>query len=436
MALRVIHRFVLSTLMVAVLASSGCWSWSFPEEELRHRDSGADATSLDAVADSDMVSDLSMDGRTEASIDASPPCTPADCNNPTPFCDPKTSQCRACEAHVECALYGDLCALAGTCPDPDDIAYVDKDGCSRRTPDGKPGSPWCTLDEANGDTKKYVLVRGSGPYGDVTFNSDHELYAEKRRVTTIAPTDCDKLLIEGGVTVALVGFVIANEGTGGGVRIKGGSKATLVDNTIGPSPCEGVHSNEGSTVILERSFIYKNKKGGVHIDGPFAVVNNIIVKNGGSDTTWGGAKLKPGPAGQKLFINNTVADNIAKEVDKINEVGGVRCEAPLMLVNSILWGNTFNITIPINRRQYSPDCTLDHCDEQRPIGALPPALPNLGVNPMFASSAPDTAADYHLHKTLSKLKDAGVKNSDTPPVDYDNQPRDPNPDIGADEIFP
>ena len=345
---------------------------------------------------------------------------PTLCKGQTPVCD---GNCRACAAHSECPA--GLCRADGSCPAASEISFVDV-GCGSNQ-DGTSKKPFCTIAAAVGESPPYVLVR-AGTYKDTTIDTSKEIYGEPGAI--LKPTACDKLVIDGKITVMLSGFEIQ-----GNVIVKGGAKGTLLRNQIGPSTCIGVNAT-GAEVKLDRNLIFAHLGGGVLLDGKYRVQNNIIVKNGKSDLTWGAVKIAATDP-TSLFINNTVASNIAKGSND-KEAGGVRCEAgasTAVFVNTIFWGNTFNSNAKAaDDRQYGPGCAAQYSLEELKSGATA-ASTNISAPPQLAETGADTAAPYYRLKNSSPARDKGTKTG-APAVDYDGEPRDASPDIGADEIFP
>jgi hypothetical protein len=357
-----------------------------------------------------------------------PSCTgnPSLCVGQTPICD---GVCRGCRDHSECTP-GGLCRADGSCPAASQISFVD-DSCTS-TRDGTKGHPYCKINDAVGKAPPYILVRAGTYSEDTILNTSKEVYAEPGAV--LKPSACDKLVFDGKITALLAGFEIQ-----GAVLYKAGARATLLQNRIGPSPCIGVSTdNPGNEVILDRNLIFDHAKGGVRLDGKYTVRNNIIIRNGKVDRDWGGIKIVATDP-SSLFINNTVASNFSKGSNK-EEAGGVRCEAKAAkatFVNTILWGNTFNNTgALLTDRQYGPGCLALYSLEQLKPDATPASgSKNVAGDPLFSGTGPVTDAPYYRLTSGSPAKDKGT-GAAAPSIDYDGEPRDSAPDIGADEIFP
>lgn len=371
----------------------------------------------------------SPDGAREAATDQHradlpPPCAanPSLCQGQTPICD---VFCRACAAHSECPA--GLCRADGSCPAAAEISVVD-DSCGS-VQEGTSANPYCKINDAVGKPPPYILVRAGTYSGDTIVNTSKEVYAEPGAV--LAPSACDKVVLDGKITALLSGFAIT-----GNVAVKGSAKGTLLRNEIGPSACTGVNGAGAGELVLERNLIVGHSGGGVLLDGSYRVRNNLIVKNGSAALTWGGVKIAA-TTKTSLFVNNTLVGNLSKGGND-KEAGGVRCEAAAAtatFVNTIFWGNTFNTTAAKNGdRQYGPVCQASFSLEELKAGATPAAT-NLSQDPQLATTGLDTAAPYYRLQGGSPARDKGTP-TDAPPVDYDGEPRDAKPDIGADEIFP
>jgi hypothetical protein len=344
----------------------------------------------------------------------------SDCTATTPVCDLVTRTCRACRVHTECdTAAGGLCTLDGACPAEGLIVYVDNS--STASPNGTRKSPYLGINGAMGSNKTYVLVRrGNKDYGDTTLDKSHDVYAEPG--TVIKTTACDKVLFQSAATVVFVGFTVK-----GNVKIKdAGTKVTLLRNTIDGTGynCIGVNmTGADPTMTLDRNLILSHVQGGIFADGYYTITNNYVVKNGSGAAIFGGARLDPvgTPA---VFVNNTVADNVAKGSN--NAEVAIRCEKPLDVVNSIVWTNT---TAGSYKAQLDPDCRPLYSDVQ---GLTPPLTNNnISVDPSFVGGT-GGATPWHITPgPCDNTADA----TKAPPFDYDGDARSATtPDIGADEI--
>ena len=392
-------------------------------------DAATDLPAVDGPVDDDAdltdtgpAPDLTVDAPIPP--DTTKPC-PTTCQGQTPICEPTSGTCRACASPAECPA--GLCAADGSCPDASLIAHVDGSMCPTSQKTGTAAEPYCSIDEAVGQGKLYILVK-QGTYAKdlILDNVTHEIYGEPG--TVIQPSACDKLEIKGGSSVLLQGFSIA-----GNVLVSAGT-ATLAQNVIGPSSCVGVTST--ATVTLRRNLVFQHTGGGMVLGGTYHVENNFIVQNGTTAINFGGVKLATATG---ELINNTVVDNTCQTKGPA-EAGGVRCEVkPTTLVNNIFWGNTFNKTASaLDDRQYRTDrCVSEYAFEELKPGASSTGTGNISAaTPGFAGATPSTsAADYHLLSS-SAARDSGTSGG-APVEDYDGDPRsDGQIDIGADEWSP
>lgn len=434
-------------LLACSLLLGGCWNWSFPSELLKE-DSRPPEARLDVTEDVAPDTEPPDDGprpegppdsqAPDLTFDTVPQCNPA-CvpSSATPICEAGT--CRGCQTHGECQgiSTGELCAADGSCPVESSIAYVDKSAaCSASG--GTKGTPYCSIKEALVTSKKYVLVRPGSYTDDLTFDKvTRELYGEPGAIVDLVA--CEKLLVKTTSNVRLQGFQIktaASDPSKALILLSETAKLTVAQSQIGPSGCIGIKSAAGNTVTLQRSLVVKNLGGGLQLLGTYAVENNIIVQNSSTAVNYGGAKLDPASIATSVFINNTVADNACKGSND-SEACGVRCElAGTELVNNIFWGNTFNATGSVKTdRQYSTKCTADYSFEELDPSATPTNNNITASSSGFVGPTPaTTAAPYHI-TSGSAARDKGAPTG-APSVDYDGQPRDQNPDIGADELVP
>jgi hypothetical protein len=339
-----------------------------------------------------------------------------------PICDGTSHVCRGCLAHSECTTKGGgMCALDGTCPAESAISYVD-DSNTGGTANGSKQYPYKKIADALGKAPKYIFVK-AGTYGDSAISKSHEIYGEKGAV--IAPTSCDNLTIEASAKVVLAGFTIK-----GNLKIKdGGTKATIVENVIGPSSCVGVNASGGDpTLVLRRNLVWKHTGGGLFVDGYYTIVNNFIVKSGSATADFGGVKLKPQTSGQ-TFANNTVADNVSEGNDAA--MAAVRCEGTVPLHNSIVWNNTNTVG---KAKQLDPTCVPHSCDvADGLVGPFPDADKNISSAPNFKGGSGALVDPWRI--VAPSPCDGKADPTKAPTLDYDRQRRSVTaPDIGADEI--
>lgn len=419
----------LAVLNLLALQLSGCWNWSFPEELLGDRGVSLDTIgTIDTIGTNDTIPAIDQ----EIPLDRDDGLSCTACSGTSPICD--GNSCRSCQRHEECG--GGLCLPDGSCPAELDIAYVAAPpACDTGPQDGSRLGPYCTINDAAAQTARtYILVQ-QGSYDQTTISNDHEVYGvdydldgEQAALLLSSSNDCRALVINAGAAVRIAGFKIGvgpEPSANGGVSVEGeGTSATLEHNIIGPSQCVGVTGGKDTAIELRRNLIDGNAMGGISLLDvtSYIVINNFITKNGALTTPLGGAhlKAKDEPA---LFINNTVVGNQAAK-GKEGGLSGVNCEGiSTVVLNSIIWDNTTNDDNDPLKDQHK-SCELNFCNARDAVG-----FGDLAVDPLFKGNG-----DYHLQFN-SPLKNKGIKWPNTPAIDFDGDPRDTTPDIGADEII-
>jgi cysteine-rich repeat protein len=210
-----------------------------------------------------------------------------------------------------------------------------------------------------------------------------------------------------------------------GVEVSGaGASLTVKNSELGPGVdfCEAVYSYDSAHIELERNHIHDNLEGGIWvINSSFHIVNNVIVDNGTSGTSFrGGLSLSSAGYAPTTLTNNTIAYNMGKGGTFI---AGVRCVSPMTLVNNIIWMND------------GPDVS-DACDpwyNDMASSIWDGLQGNISLPPLFVDQP---GGDYHILPT-SPCVDAGdpLGSPPAPPWDFDEEsrPQGNGVDMGADE---
>lgn len=322
------------------------------------------------------------------------------------------STCRlSCAEDADCDL---LCDVdRGQCVDQGEILFVD---CGAGCPgSGSLVEPLCSLQdavEASADGQHIIVYPGT---------CSEPLTVVDLRVRIVGIDDpvvevdtCPAVLVSGGV-VTLEGLVIRGSGPasdreGGGLRVRAGAELRLVRSQVLLGECIGIECQD-SFCDISRSAVAFNADGGLFMDqSDFRIVNCIIGRNGSSSSSWGGVRIDAPQADPAELINCDVLDN--RVDDPMDDVGGVRCDSPATVVNSILWENYGH--------EVSASCAVSYSNVADP--ALEGVDGNINEPPMFVDPA---GFDFHLDAVTSPCIDkgdpAGVPPA--PPEDYEGNPR-------------
>ncbi len=337
----------------------------------------------------------------------------------------------SCLDHAECP--SGVCPATGDCAAEATVSYVDVGVCSSGAQNGDRTDPYCTLSEALASTQPIILL-GAGTYLEqIELTGDAEIYGMPGAFIGDDNNICDAISIHSGARVVLSGLTVGTgENKQGGLTVEDADTTLIMqDCEIGPSFCTGVDGREDTSVHLVRNYIHENQDGGVNMNDvkTFQIINNMVVQNGNAANNFGGCSLKAKEP--SLFINNTIADNIALG-NNDNVPGGVVCKDTLgvptiALINSILWGNTPGLNSGL---QYSPVCVPSYCVLESST-AVPTT--NYSTDPAFIAGGAAGADNYHLQGSSVCINNGTA--ADAPADDFDGELRDSSPDIGADEVL-
>jgi len=334
-------------------------------------------------------------------------------------------RCRACEADDECES-GICDEPSGSCVSEVDIVYVDSTGsgseCTRAMP-----CPTITAGVAAvADSRTYVLV-AAGSYSEFVTIEDKSLTLVGLGADLSATTAGALFTVRGAANVIIEGLRLHDAlgaASGDGIRcaLDGADAPTLALTgvTIDTNARRGVESSD-CTLAIERSTISGNQGGGVSVTGGrAAMVNNMIIRNGGLSSTIGGVMLESITA--LSFEFNTVADNATLGTDF---APGIQCRAttPVLLANSIVHGSAADqIGSPIQ-------CAFSYSFSNQEL----PGSNNRTGDPGFVDP---TKRDYHLQAPSPCVDAADPAATLAIDVDGDPRPQSAGRDIGADERVP
>jgi cysteine-rich repeat protein len=234
-----------------------------------------------------------------------------------------------------------------------------------------------------------LLVASATYQEDVAFTKSLTVVGAPGAALQSTANNAATLTVRGGATVFFQGFIVASAGRGQPpVSVRDlGSRAVLVDVTLGPSTGVGVLVGAGAAVELRRALVTGNQSGGLDVSGSYTIENSVLRQNGGN-----AAKFHTNARGTFRF--NTVTANAS----------GVVCEAATAITSSILFSNG------------RPEVQ----------GACDPSTSLVGADPSFAVDG------FHLNPGSIAIDAAGLA---CPVVDFDNDPRPIGAacDMGADE---
>jgi hypothetical protein len=299
----------------------------------------------------------------------------------------------------------------GVCISDDDILFVRWRVECLENPDigdGSGDNPFCLIQNAINvaDPPRHFIWVFKAEYRENLIFDGVEVILGAEQGTTLRSRDSSSpiITIKNESEVYLEGLRIGGEGSG--------SFGVLC---------------EDSYIELKRNLIYRNRGGGINIEGcDFMIGSNMIVKNGSSfsgGSEFGGVRIT-GNINFSSFIHNTISEN--KVRGGPGKVAGISCVGVNIEVqNSIIWDN--------QGKQVSNECIVIYSD----IGTSwepekePDASGNFTKNPQFI--APSNL-DFHLRFT-SPCIDMGFW-VEFPPSDYDGEKRRMGDgfDVGADEV--
>jgi cysteine-rich repeat protein len=335
-------------------------------------------------------------------------------------CEGEPSRCTGsvqCNRDADCDWLCDDRTRA--CLDAAQVLFVD---CTAPCPGaGTAQQPLCRLQDALDQASPGQAIRVAEGDCDeaVTVAVEDVLVAGVGQVRLQSPA-CPTLVVD-GVSALLRGIRVRGvSGTGGGVRVTNAADATLRRLVITGGSCVGLWCEAGSSCVLERSVVAFAAGGGVQIQGSdFLLYNNYIGLNGSSAAQRGGIRVDAPGASPAVIVNNTLVGNEAAP----GIAGGVQCDGPATVRNTILWENA--------GAEVSGACEVRYCDVDQ--ADLAGTHGNLREPPRFVDPG---SYNFRL-QTDSPCVDAGDPAGvpPAPPTDFDGQPRPQGNgvDIGADE---
>lgn len=285
-----------------------------------------------------------------------------DCKRPgKTFCDQTDNICKGCTMHSQCIPGSGICKLdasllatndtlsaIGECVSTNDVIYVDKGYVNCSTGDGTLGKPFCEINQAVATGKSYINLKGNGSaavnmYQPATVDGGKQIVilGPGRDVPATLQAVISGITVTGAARITLNGLSVTNNS--GLPSVQCNSSATLyirntqISNYV--TPGGGIYANSCAKVEVEKTKIAGTAGYGIFITGGSGhrVVNNAII-NGGSVAEPAGMRLSGNATG--LFAFNTIGNN---------RQGGVVCDAPVAVTDSIIMTNGID-------PQVSPNC--------------------------------------------------------------------------------
>lgn len=333
-----------------------------------------------------------------------------------------------CEQNADCP--SGLCLdlplgdyAAGTCVPSDTVRYVDWDRCGGGAKTGQQDNPFCEVQDAivdlPSDTQLHIIqVKASTrPYQGIKINHQHVAlfgpWADPRLKGTRWDQSPAATLVAKNTTY-YAGLLVPVEGSNQveaivdglavtantssftecstqclalNVEPQNGSAAlTLRRSVVSGSTGNGISVFSGKfTLIMDRCKVTNNKGIGLGLSSNnvmYTVTNSVFANNGDAGVVLDGM-------GAGIFDSNTVIHNGTP-----NNGGGILCNGPRSVSNSIVFENTNG-----NSSQFTSTCQLhntivgkDSKSESDGIGCSPPLTADWQLTPQ-STCAIDRAQD-------------------------------------------
>ncbi len=372
----------------------------------------------------------------------------------TPICD--ANECRACRTHADCDIAGGVCNRAtGECLEESEVIYVDKDdGDCASDGGGTRAAPFCVLqdgvDEASSTARDVILVEArdvdSDSYMPITMSDAGTVWIVGRNGAKVSPIaiNISVVYVTGETDLTVDGLELFNgsvsgvgmecdgsistqpsvsiiqsdihDNNGGGVDATD-CTVTLDSNTITDNNGGGVDATD-CTVTLDSNTITGNNGGGISLSScGFVLMNNFVTGNGPTATV-GGVRIS-GTEEPRIFEYNTVAGNFVSSA----VAGGIRCDDPVEIRNSIVYGNTND--------ELESDCVPRSCLIEDTSGADG----DNNIREQSPSFVNAFEGNYHIEDIPPSVCIDAADQTWTVDHDVDNQtrPQGGGYDIGADE---
>jgi hypothetical protein len=351
---------------------------------------------------------------------------PQACTTATPVCG-SDDMCRPCAGDSECTASG-ACMVDGSCALASAVLYASPTGGANST---CAIGDKCTLDHALTlvDTTHTIIHLDPGTYGTagITPTQDMTIVGRGATIDKNMGGNGPVFTIAAGrsITLDLMTITGGDDPTlGSGITC---TSATLAIHaaTISTNAGMGINSAD-CNVVLARSTVYNNTKGGVYLNGitttmTFDVTDNFIIHNGnGTDALLGGLTIGPTIVSTSRLEFNTIADNTTSTGSA--HAGGVACDITNFHAN--------NNIVARNLKVSSPSQTFGVCDY--PTSKVQDDV--VGLDFARVDSGPPYSYEIGTNSTAKDM--ATTASTVDIDVDGDHRPQGAQKDIGADEYKP
>ena len=369
----------------------------------------------------------------------------ADDNCPTSgmqVCDSESHACRACRADSECTS-GVCNELNGECAN--NVLHVDSDPANTPSDSNDcltPATPCLTVTGAMAKTvsgTRYIAVHAADveylSAGEIAVTGSASVYvkgipdpAQPDYVATLDRSGTGPILSVDGSSASLtiVGVTLSGaSGTDGdGVECSNVARLTVLETILSNNAHYGINA-AGCNLIIDRSTIRENTRGGGHVDGEFSITNTFIHGNVGT-SSFGGLEIDLDPS--DVFAHNTIFRNTANT----GVPGGLRCIGTGTARHNIIYGSLGTIV------EYNPVGGCSH--EYSLIGTT--AATGTGnitagtVDEIHFANIATLPHDLHLTAGSIAIDKGGPNDGAGRTIsDFDGDPRPVNmADLGADEV--
>lgn len=360
-------------------------------------------------------------------------------------CDAASNTCRACRADSECTS-GVCNELNGECANT--VLHVDNRGGSNGNDANdclSAAMPCLTVAGAMAKTvtgTRYIAVHASATQyagtAEVLVNGTASVFLQgipdpalpnERAILDRSSGNGPILRVSGsGASLVVTGVTLtgaAGSSDGDGVICQNDARLTLLDSILEANAHFGF-SSTSCTLLIDRSIVRENNRGGGLVEGDFSITNSFILGNVG--TNFGGldiADLDP----SDVFAHNTIYRNTANGT----AAGGVRCSGTGTARHNIIYGS-LGTSIEV----------LGCGHEYSLVGTVPAIAVALGTGNITAGTVDEIHFDniatlpFDLHLTAGSIAfgKGGPNDGGGRTVrDIDGEMRPTNmADLGADEV--